>query len=201
MSSPVPPSLLFAAVVLISGEAPLEQPWRPARTIDGLKVEVRDVKGSPFEEVRVTAVSLHALSTLCDAVWGRDAKVEGHFKKRVVIRESDSDRWTYEQVRVPVVTDRDLIVHTQLLAPAQTGRCEVKFETGTDPGFPKINDHVRVGAVRGHWLLEPIADAKVEITYTVYSEPGGAIPAFLARNGQRQAAVEFMKTILSRAQK
>jgi hypothetical protein len=199
MSYAVLPYSLAVALVVLSTEASAEQPWKTARTSDGLKLEIRPVDGSTFEEVKVTTQSAKPLSALCDAVWGKNAKVEGHFKKRVVIRESDTDRWTYEQLKVPIVTDRDLVVHSQLVAAANSGRCEILFEAATDPLFPKTNDHVRVTTLNGRWTLEPTADGKVEITYTVYTEPGGKIPAWLSRGGNRDAALIFMKTILSRA--
>lgn len=173
--------------------------WKPVGHLDGLELEVRRVAGSPFEELKVSAVLTQPLSALCDAVWGHDAKVEKRFKKRVVIRESETERWTYEQVRVPVLTDRDLVIHAQLLAAAPSGRCEVKFESTTDPDFPRRADHVRITAVRGHWTLEPTDGGKVAMTYTIYSEPGGSVPAFLAVGGQRSAAVDFVKIILGRA--
>ena len=193
------PHSLVAALVLFSSEASAEQPWKTSRTVDGLKLETRPVDGSTFEEVKVTTQSPKPLGTLCDAVWGRDAKVEGHFKKRVVIRESDTERWTYEQLKVPIVTDRDLVVHSQLVAGADSGRCEISFEAAEDPAFPKTTDHVRVTTLHGRWTLEPTSDGKVDITYVVYSEPGGKIPAWLSRGGNRDAAVIFMKLILSRA--
>ena len=193
------PNLLVAALLLVSSQTPEEPVWKVTRTVDGMTISARDVSGSNFEEVKVTTISAQPLASLCDAVWGHDAKVEGHFKKRVVIRESDSERWTYEQLKVPIVTDRDIVVHSQRVATADTGRCEVLFETGTDPAFPKTRDHVRVSSLRGRWTLDPTADGKVAVTYTVYSEPGGKIPAWLARGGHRDAAIIFMKTILSRA--
>lgn len=190
--------LAFLAVAL---SASSDSSWRPAGNVDGFKVEARDVAGSPFEEVKVSSLVAQPLASLCDAVWGRDVKLDGRFKKRVVIRESDTDRWTYEQVRVPVVTDRDLVIHTQLVAAAQSGRCEVEFESATDPGYPRRSDHVRVGKVHGHWTLEPTSGGKVAMTYVIYSEPGGHLPAFLAKRGLRNAAVDFVKLILSRAGK
>lgn len=194
------PNLLVTALLLVSSETPEAPAWKATRTVDGLTISARDVIGSNFEEVKVSTISAQPLAALCDAVWGRDAKVEGHFKKRVVIRESDSERWTYEQLKVPIVTDRDIVVHSQLIAAAGTGRCEVLFETGSDPAFPKTRDHVRVSSLKGRWTLEPMADGKIAITYTVYSEPGGKIPAWLSRGGHRDAAIIFMKTILSRAE-
>jgi hypothetical protein len=172
--------------------------WRADRTVDGLKVEYREVQGSSFHEYRISTESALPLQRLCDAVWGKDAKLAGNFKKRVVIRETENDRWTYEQIGVPLVSDRDCVMHVQLIEPAASGRCVVKFQTGADPGYPPDPHFVRVASVRGNWLLEPHGD-RVAITYVVYSEPGGAVPALFARGGQRDAAIDFMKTILKRA--
>lgn len=199
MSLAVLPYSLVAALVVLASHASAEQPWTTARTSDGLKLETRPVDGSTFEEVKVTTQSAKPLSELCDAVWGRNAKVEGQFKKRVVIRESDTERWTYEQLKVPIVTDRDVVVHSQLVASPDSGRCEILFAAGEDPAFPKTSGHVRVTTLHGRWTLEPASDGKVEITYVVYSEPGGKIPAWLSRGGNRDAALIFMKLILSRA--
>lgn len=164
-----------------------------------MRVELRDVANSEFEEVRVTTSSALPLAALCQAVWGKDAKVEGDFKKRVVIRETDTERWTYEQVHVPLVMDRDCVMFVQQLAPVETGRCEVAFETRQDPGYPEIQDHVRIPLVRGRWNLALTTDGRTSIVYQIYSEPGGGLPALFARGGQRAAAVAFMKTILARA--
>jgi hypothetical protein len=157
------------------------------------------VHGSAFEEVKVTTQSGRPLTALCAAVWGRDAKVDGQFKKRVVIRESDTERWTYEQLKVPFLIDRDVVVHARLVGAAEGGRCEVLFEAATDAEYPETKAHVRVTTLRGRWTLEANADGKVDVTYVVYSEPGGKIPAWLSRGGQRDAAVDFMKRILARA--
>ena len=175
-------------------------PWTLFRVVDGLKVELRDVSGSHFEEIRVTAHSRLPLPALCDAVWGKGAKATGDFKKRVVISESETERWTYEQIRLPVVSDRDCVMHVELLQPAESGRCEVRFRSAKHKDYPPALGHERVGAVRGQWTLVPDAKGEVDVTYVVYSEPGGAIPPLFAKGGQRDAAVSFMKQILKRAE-
>lgn len=176
--------------------------WRAQRPIEGITVELRDVVDSSFEEIRVTTTSPLKLTSLCDAVWakGLSGKApEGNFKKRVVIRETEDERWTYEQIKVPVVSDRDYVMHVKLVQPASTGRCEVQFETRTDPAYPPVKDHVRIAAVRGSWELVPTADGKTKISYVVYSDPGGTVPALFTRGGQRDAAIDFLKVILARA--
>lgn len=186
-------------LVVLSTEAAAEQPWKIARSVDGLTLAARPVDGSTFEEVQVTTQSTRPLAALCAAVWGREAKVDGHFKKRVVIRESDTERWTYEQVKVPIVADRDVVIHAQLLDAPDAGRCEVVFEAVTDPAYPETKAHVRITTLRGRWTLASNAEGKVDVTYVVYSEPGGKIPAWISRGGHRDSAVNFMKLILARA--
>ena len=188
-------------VALLIGSAPLlaDPGWKQDKPVGGVKVEWREVPGTPFHEYRLTAESKQPLDKLCDAVWGKDAKVTGDFKKRVIIKETDSERWTYEQVKVPLVTDRDCIMHVKLVTPASEGRCLVRFDTQEHPDYPPSGDHVRVPMVRGHWLLEPKQSGLVTVTYVIYSEPGGAVPAVFARGGQRDAAVNFMPAILARA--
>ncbi len=141
-----------------------------------------------------------SLKSLCEAIWGKGAKASGDFRKRVIISETQTDRWTYEQIHVPVVADRDYVMHVTLEQPAETGHCQVRFETGTHADWPASSDFVRIRTIRGRWNLDPQPDGKIDITYVVYSEPGGQVPAFLARGGQRDAALSFMKTILQRAQ-
>jgi hypothetical protein len=193
--------------VLLLSFAPLaasaDAPWRTDKIEDGIKVEFREVKGSSFDELRLSADSSAALEALCDAIWAKDvgSKTDGGFKKRVVIREDDRERWTYEQIRTPLVSDRDYVMKVTLVQPASTGRCEVAFEASKDPAYPPTEDHVRLTEVRGRWVLTPSPNGKVSITYQLYSDPGGSVPAFLARGGQRSAAVDFFKTILARAQK
>ena len=192
--------LVFAAVLAAPLSLLADTSWRQDRKVDSLNVEYREVDGSPFHEYRITTESALPLDKLCNAVWGKNAKVAGDFKKRVIIKETDSERWTYEQVGVPLVKDRDCLMHVTLVKPAETGRCEVKFETTTNPAYPPDPGYVRVPAVRGYWTLNPVREGYVAVTYVVYSEPGGAVPALFARGGQRDAAIGFMKTILARAE-
>ncbi len=108
-----------------------------------------------------------------------------------MIKETDTERWSYEQVRVPIATDRDYVMYVKLSAPASGGKCAV------DPPVP---DRVRIPKIRRSWTLVPTATGQIGISYTVFSDPGGNVPAFLAHGKQREAAVEFLQTILARAE-
>ncbi len=166
-----------------------------------MQVETREVAGSAYPEIRATTEAGGNLAGLCDAVFGKGQSAGGvrRFKKRELIRETDRDRWTYERIGVPVVSDRDYVMHVHLLSPASSGRCVVAFNTESLPDWPPQPGAVRIPLIRGSWLLEPEASGKVLVRYEVYSDPGGGLPAFLVRDAQRDAAVDFLRTILSRA--
>ena len=175
-------------------------PWHYDKIEDGIRIEDRDVPGSPYKELRISTVSTRDLKSLCDAVFstGTD-KPEARFKKREVLRETATDRWTYEEVSVPIVRDRDYVMHVWLDQPPTQGRCEVSFQTEDDPTRPPVQGVVRIPTIRGHWSLVQLT-GMVDVSYRVYSDPGGHLPPFLVRGGQRDAAVQFLKTILARGE-
>ena len=164
-------------------------------------VEKRAVRGSSFDEIRVTTTSAIPLEQLCDAIYakGLDGKSNVKFKRRELLRETLTDRWTYEQIAVPWVSDRDYVMHTTLNQAAASGRCEVSFSTENDAGHPPARGVVRMPCIRGHWLVTPLADGRNSVSYEIFSDPGGGIPAFLASGAQRSSAVDFVKNILDRA--
>jgi len=176
--------------------------WQPEDDVGGMHVEVKDVPGSHFQDIRITTTSELSLQSLCEAIYAKqfDGKLEGRFKKRELIKETATERWTYEQISVPITSDRDYVMHVRLLRPASSGACEVSFRTEDDGSRPPPEGFVRIKKIRGRWELSPTADGKVAITYEVFSDPGGNLPAFVVRGPQKDAAVEFMKTILARAE-
>jgi len=194
---------LLVSILLIVGSAAADPapPWKPDGTSDGLWIERRDVRGSSFDEFRIIAVRALSLERMCDAIFTGGGKVQSsvRFKKREVLRETDTERWAYEQIAVPWVSDRDYVMHTRLEHPASSGRCEVSFETQVDPSRPPVPGFVRIPCIRGHWWVAPMADGKLWLRYEVFSDPGGGIPAFLASGGQRSAAVDFVKAVILRA--
>lgn len=175
--------------------------WHLDGTYDGVRVDRREVPGSSFDELRLSIFSSSDLQRLCDAVYPPrfSSMPEPRFKKRVLLRESSTERWTYEQVSVPVFSDRDYVMHAKLEQPASSGHCSVAFQTEEDPAHPPVPGLVRIPVIRGHWDIFPVAQGKLSVQYQIFSEPGGGVPAFLARGGQRSAAIDFMKIILARA--
>lgn len=175
--------------------------WRDEGVIDGVKLELRPVDGSPFEQARLSTTTDAPLAAVCDAILGKTAKPgeAGGVKKRVLIKETDGDRWTYEQVAIPVVSDRDYVLHVHVVTPASAGRCELTVALEDDPAFPPAAGHVRMKSLTGHWLVAPNAKGTLDVTYEVHSDPGGSVPAVFTRLGSKRAIVEALRVVLTRA--
>ena len=52
----------------------------------------------------------------------------------------------------------------------------------------------------GHWHLVPSADGGTDVTYTIRTDAGGHLPAWLAHRAQRDAVPELVHAILGRAE-
>src|SRR5437588_609068 len=74
------------------------------------EAETLDV--SSFEEPRVTTLSPATAEQVCGAVWNGNSKgLERGFKRRDTLKETSLERWTYEQITAPLVSDRDYTLH------------------------------------------------------------------------------------------
>jgi len=194
-------SVVMATVSMIAGRASAAEGWHEDGVHDGVQVEHRDVEGSAFTELRLSLVTTASVSQMCAAIYPAvlPEKLERHFKKRDLLRETATDRWTYEQIAVPVLSDRDYILHAKIEVPASTGHCVVSFGSETDAAHPPADGFVRIPVIRGRWDVFPIENGKVSVQYRIFSEPGGGVPAFMCRGSQKSTAIDFMKLILARA--
>jgi hypothetical protein len=196
-------SALGVAGVVVAGTAEADPAggWHEDGMSHGVQVEHRSVPGSHFDELRLSVVTTLSVESVCDAIYPKalSSRLERNFKKQELLRETPTERWTYEQISVPIVSDRDYIVHAKLEVPGSTGQCAVSFASEDYPSRPPVNGFVRIPVIRGHWDVFPIDGGKVSVQYRIFSEPGGGVPAWLSRGGQRDAAVDFMKVILARA--
>jgi hypothetical protein len=201
MQRQVLPGLLSVAVLLATTVCRAGDGWHSDGIIDGVQVEHRDVAGSHFDELRLSLETTVSVQRLCDAIYPRalSGHLERHFKKQELLRETANERWTYEQIAVPVLSDRDYVVHSKVEVPGSTGRCVVSFVSEDDPSHPSPPGFVRIPVIRGRWDVFPTQDGKVSVQYRIFSEPGGGVPAFVCRGSQKSTAVDFMKLILARA--
>jgi hypothetical protein len=161
------------------------QDWTLVHSSEHLRVLQRNYAGSALDEikgvVRVKA-SLNAVMALL-----KDAPFNQHWVYRSggarILKESGyAQAYVYGVVDAPLpMSDRDTVVRFDYQQNPVTK--EITVTITNEPAFiapqPGL---VRVPDMGGHWHLKPLKDGWVEITYQIYGDPGGWIPAWLANH-------------------
>jgi ribosome-associated toxin RatA of RatAB toxin-antitoxin module len=176
--------------------------WRRAGERDGIVVEQRPVAGSPFLEVRASGRSPLPPPAVLETVWNHREYVQfvPYLKRLDVLREGPDWLLVYEQVSMPLASDRDYTIRLQRTAAPDTGRLEVTFRSAPGEGPPESAPHVRVAGIEGSWVIEPEPGGGTRAAYAVHNDPGGAIPAWLVNRLQVTVTAEFVRAMLARAE-
>jgi ribosome-associated toxin RatA of RatAB toxin-antitoxin module len=176
--------------------------WETLSQKDGMLVERRGVDGSPVQEVRVTAHTWLAPGDVFDTIWRqRDYPQFVPYLKRLdIIAESGDERIVYEQVALPFVRDRDYTVRVRRQMDPAAQRYEMAFASTDDLAPPLNVAYVRIRDIFGSWRVELDGAGRGSVLrYTVRSDPGGMIPAWVANKAQGDAAANLVRAMIRRA--
>ena len=106
----------------------------------------------------------------------------------------------YQRIRAPVVSERDYTVLMHRDGDGQGGEARITFRLANEDGPPPARGVVRLSTLRGLWSVTPAADGGCDVVYSIHSEPGGNIPAFLVRGPYVDSARELVQDVLDWAE-
>lgn len=100
---------------------------------------------------------------------------------RIVKREGDST-FTYQRLSPKLCSDRDYTLRIdQKSWPSEGGLAYLnRWQPANELGPPQRKGVLRVTLCEGSWLLEPVGDNRTRATYTIFTDSGGRLPAFIA---------------------
>ena len=104
-----------------------------------------------------------------------------------VLKRDGSSIVAYQRISAPLTSDRDYTVRMRSSSKAAEGRtsylCHWEAENALGPAEkPGV---VRVKLCDGSWLLEPLSANTTRATYTLYTDSGGVLPAFIKNVGSQ----------------
>jgi hypothetical protein len=104
-----------------------------------------------------------------------------------VLKRDGNSVVAYQRISAPMTSDRDYTVRMRTSSrPADGGTSYLsQWEAENDLGPPERSGVVRVNLCDGSWLLEPTGQSSTRATYTIYTDSGGAIPAFIKNTGSQ----------------
>ena len=115
---------------------------------------------------------------------------------RLIKREGDSVIG-YQRLSPKVCQDRDYTLRVSKkssLGPKGLTYLS-EWQTANDLGPAEQKGVVRLKVCNGTWLLEPDGPEKTRAIYSIYSETGGVIPAFIANHGSLTAIKKLYAAI------
>jgi Polyketide cyclase / dehydrase and lipid transport len=118
-----------------------------------------------------------------------------------ILRRSSNSVVAYHRIKLPLLRDRDYILRSVRSAtPSPAGAVyHISWNPVNGIGPPPQPGVQRITTCEGSWLLEPTGKGTTRATYNIYSDTGGAIPAFLANGGCRVAIRKIFAAVRKEA--
>lgn len=189
--------VLFAVAALVMPRlAVADEEWKPVTQKRGMRLDKRKVAGTSFPELRISTHSPLPVATLAAAAWAD--RFDGKLTKksrilREVLSEVGDERTQYNQVRVPVVSDRDYTLH---LRRRYSSDGVFHLQIQSIEGRPPQKGFVRVPEAHSTWTITPTADGGCDVVYVTYAEPGGGVPAWAVKSTQLESALEVVEEVM-----
>lgn len=173
------------------------RPWRLVSRQDGLTLEARPVAGSHFYEYRVSTSSDLPVSSLCHHVfeWGTGEKGVTEATTRALLERLPGERVVYDQIERPLVSKRDYAITVRRAVDAN-GTCRIRFWSSNELAPPKLPGWVRIDQLFGSWTFEARSNGATSVVYTLFADPGGAVPPPLVHPSHRQSALDSVRRAL-----
>jgi hypothetical protein len=115
---------------------------------------------------------------------------------RLLKRESDSII-TYQRLSPKIAEDRDYTLRVWKKSwPGPDGLTYLdQWKPANELGPAEKKGVVRVKICNGGWLIEPDGPTKTRATYSVYTDTGGLIPAFIANYASRTGISKLFEAV------
>lgn len=162
--------------------------------------------GGAVSEIKATAL----VDAPPQAVWRVIRDYPGYTKtmpyteeSRVLASEEDGKVVLfYCLVNAPLVDKRDFIIRIRDESDWQDGKGFLKtaWSVATEGAPPPREGVVRVKLNNGYWLLEPREEGrKTFVTYYLYTDPGGALPKWIADRANKQSVPDVLRAVRKHA--
>jgi hypothetical protein len=158
--------------------------WTVSSKASDLTLYSRPHPGSALKEFKAVGgfeASTELVHRVLDDVESYPSFMPYMAECRILKREGDYI-FTYQRLAPHIVSQRDYTLRGDEKSwKSGQGLAFLKrWQTANEAGPPPQKGVVRVSVSEGSWLLEPDGPDKTRATYSVFSDTGGALPAFIA---------------------
>ncbi|TAL38859.1 MAG: hypothetical protein EPN93_03775 [Spirochaetes bacterium] len=179
---------LITLTILLAGISPrpsgADADWKTVINEEGITVETRSVAGSDIDEFRATAViekPIEVVGELLADVPNQINWIKDCVEVKIVSQENEQNLVQYYVIKTPwPLNYRDVIFITKTKVDWQAGYVDVTSIATAEPLVPVRDGCLRITNSEQHWIFQRIAPDRTMVVFTNTTNPGGAIPAFVA---------------------
>ncbi|KAA2238923.1 lipid-binding protein [Chitinophaga agrisoli] len=169
-----------------------------------VEIYTKNVESSPFKAIRVRCTVPATLSQLVAVILDVNTGAEWVYstKSSTLLKQvSPSELFYYSEVSLPwPLSNRDFVAHLITSQDPQTKVVTINGPTVADY-VPEKKNIVRVQRSYGHWVITPVGKKTVTIDYTLETDPGGSLPAWLVNLFATKGPSETFKKLKLQLQK
>jgi len=178
-----------------------QEDWKLKQNKDGIEIYTKPIENSNLKGIRVRCSLPVTLSQLVTVIMDVNTAVEWVYstKSSTLLKKiSAAELYYYSEVSLPwPISNRDFVAHLKVNQDPHT-----KVVTIDGPVVanyvPEKKDIVRVKNSFGKWVLTP-QKTGVRIEYTLETDPGGSLPAWLVNlfvaKGPHETFVKLKKQL------
>jgi len=197
--------LLLVTLLLALSPLAHSSDWKPVYEKDGIAVAKKVLPDSnlmPFRGEGVVDVHISKLVGVIKTAGLGPDWVDLQVKSEERHRESDEAAIIYNKYDLSwPVSDRDYLMQQRTTYDADKKVVTVTYESIEDPRWPADDCCVRAVAVRTFWKFVYVSPTQTKIEVEVYTDPKGALPAWLVNMIQRGWPYNSITGITKRAKK
>lgn len=199
--------MVLTMMLFTSLTAAAQEKWQLVRNDDGIKVYTRRLASEKFKEVRaqfVTAGTEDQLLNIIENIPHHKDWSYGTKRTFLITKKNEDTLIYYSEVSLPwPLSNRDLVI--ELSFKRDTVDHILHIQAKSIPGIlPLKPDLVRVPFSLAVWDVSELPNKLLNIQYTLSTDPGGALPAWLvnlAASAGPYNSFQKLKAILNKENK
>lgn len=173
--------MIFSTAMLLCLFCKGQDDWKLKQNKDGIEIYTKPLENSHLKGIKVKCALPVTLSQLVTVIMDVNTAVEWVYSTKsssLLKKTSPSELYYYSEVSLPwPINNRDFVAHLKVSQDPHSK--VVTIDGPVIPNYiPEKKDIIRVRSSYGKWVLTPQKN-NVKIEYTLETDPGGSLPAWL----------------------
>ncbi len=198
--------ILLSAFLFLGAQALVfgQNAWKLNTDKEGIKIYTSDFAGSKVKAIRVESEMNASASQLVALLMDVNTSADWiyHTKTSTLIKQvSPSELYYYSEINMPwPASNRDFVAH--LMVSQNPVTKVVQIDGPAVAGMvPEKKGVVRIDHSVGKWTITPIDANHIKVEYTLHTEPGGSLPAWMVNMFAAEGPMQVFKEIKVQLQK